>query len=97
VDLHTILRLPTGIFYAQGVKANVLFFDRKTCKGDSLDHQGLFYDHRTNIHCTLKQNRLSRADFDDFVRLYNPDNRHERKTHLVREEIRRPMACLHLR
>jgi len=40
-DLHTILRLPTGIFYAQGVKANVLFFDRQACKGDSLDHQGL--------------------------------------------------------
>ena len=61
-DLHTMLRLPTGIFYAQGVKANVLFFDKKPAARDSPGPQKLWvYDFRTNQHFTLKQNPLRRA------------------------------------
>lgn len=77
-DLHTILRLPTGIFYAQGVKANVLFFDRKPGRERPWTENVWFYDYRTNVHHTLKQNPLARADLDDFVACYNPANRHER-------------------
>lgn len=77
-DVHTLLRLPTGIFYAQGVKANVLFFERKT-GGEQLRTQDLWiYDLRTNQHFTLKQNPLTRAALDEFVTCYNPSNRHER-------------------
>src|SRR5208283_4484416 len=78
-DLHTILRLPTGIFYAQGVKANVLFFDRKPARETAWTTKVWFYDLRTNHHFTLKQSRLSREDLDEFVKVYNPENRHERK------------------
>ena len=77
-DLHTILRLHTGIFYAQGVKANVLFFDRKPRRERPWTEQVWFYDYRTNVHHTLKQNPLSRADLDNFVACFNPANRHER-------------------
>jgi type I restriction enzyme M protein len=77
-DLHTILRLPTGIFYAQGVKANVLFFDRKPGRERPWTEKIWFYDYRTNIHHTLKQNPLSRADLDEFVACFNPGNRQER-------------------
>ena len=77
-DLHTILRLPTGIFYAQGVKANVLFFDRKPGRERPWTEQVWFYDYRTNVHHTLKQNPLTRADLKEFVVCFNPANRHER-------------------
>jgi type I restriction enzyme M protein len=77
-DLHTILRLPTGIFYAQGVKANVLFFDRKPGRERAWTENVWFYDYRTNIHHTLKQNPLSRADLDEFVECFNAANRQER-------------------
>ncbi len=77
-DLHTILRLPTGIFYAQGVKANVLFFDRKPGRERPWTERVWFYDYRTNVHHTLKQNPLQRADLDAFVAAYNPANRHDR-------------------
>jgi type I restriction enzyme M protein len=78
-DLHTVLRLPTGIFYAQGVKANVLFFDKKEGSKDVATKKVWIYDLRTNIHFTLKENTLKESDLDDFVKCYNPDNRHERK------------------
>jgi type I restriction enzyme M protein len=78
-DLHTILRLPTGIFYAQGVKANVMFFERKPAQEKPWTKKVWFYDLRTNIHFTLRQNRLTRADLDEFVTLYNPDNHYQRK------------------
>ena len=78
-DLHTILRLPTGIFYAQGVKANVLFFDRKPGREQAWTREVWFYDYRTNIHHTLKQNPLARADLEEFVEVFNPANRHERR------------------
>lgn len=77
-DVHTLLRLPTGIFYAQGVKANVLFFDRKT-GGEQAQTKALWiYDLRTNGHFTLKVNPLARGDLTEFVQCYNPANRHER-------------------
>lgn len=79
-DVHTLLRLPTGIFYAQGVKANVLFFDRKPAADKKAWTEKLWiYDLRTNKHFTLKENTLKRADLDDFVKCYNPKNRHNRK------------------
>jgi type I restriction enzyme M protein len=75
-DLHTMLRLPTGIFYAQGVKANVLFFDRKVARpGQPWTERLWVYDLRTNKHFTLKQNPLRRANLDDFVQSYRADNR----------------------
>ncbi|MBM3860427.1 MAG: SAM-dependent DNA methyltransferase, partial [Verrucomicrobia bacterium] len=78
-DVHTLLRLPTGIFYAQGVKANVLFFDRKPAQEKPWTTQLWIYDLRTNKHFTLKENTLQRPDLDDFVKCYNPKNRHNRK------------------
>jgi type I restriction enzyme M protein len=78
-DVHTLVRLPTGIFYAQGVKANVLFFDRKPASETPWTKTLWIYDFRTNQHFTLKTNSLKRSDLDDFVACYNPENRHERK------------------
>ncbi|MGI8949656.1 MAG: type I restriction-modification system subunit M [Ornithinimicrobium sp.] len=72
-DLHTMLRLPTGIFYAQGVKANVLFFDKRVARpGQPWTERLWVYDLRTNMHFTLKQHPLRRADLDDFVMSYKP-------------------------
>jgi type I restriction enzyme M protein len=78
-DVHTLLRLPTGIFYAQGVKANVLFFDRKPASETPQTDKLWIYDLRTNKHFTLKTNQLSYKDLEDFIACYNPTNRHERK------------------
>lgn len=77
-DVHTLLRLPTGIFYAQGVKANVLFFDRKPASPTPWTNTLWIYDLRTNMHFTLKTNPLKRADLEEFVKVYNPANRHDR-------------------
>lgn len=77
-DLHTILRLPTGIFYAQGVKANVIFFDNRAASPDAQTSKVWFYDYRTNVHHTLKQRPMTYANLEDFVACYNPANRHER-------------------
>ena len=77
-DLHTILRLPTGIFYAQGVKANVIFFDNRPASKEPQTREVWYYDYRTNVHHTLKKKPLAYADLADFVRLYNPANRHDR-------------------
>jgi type I restriction enzyme M protein len=71
-DVHTLLRLPTGIFYAQGVKANVLFFDRRAGSAQASTKRLWVYDLRTNKHFTLKTNPLQRSDFDEFVSLYKP-------------------------
>ena len=68
-NLHTILRLPTGIFYAQGVKANVLFFQK-----GSPTKEIWFYDYRTGIKHTLATNPLQRHHLDDFVKCYNAEN-----------------------
>ena len=77
-DVHTILRLPTGIFYAQGVKANVVFFDAKPKDGQVHTKGIWFYDLRTNKHFTLKTRTLKLDDLQDFIICYNPYNRHER-------------------
>ncbi|MEO0126850.1 MAG: class I SAM-dependent DNA methyltransferase [candidate division WOR-3 bacterium] len=78
-DVHTLLRLPTGIFYAQGVKANVLFFDRKPASEKPWTEKLWIYDLRTNKHFTLKENPLRFDDLQDFIKCYNPENRHNRK------------------
>ncbi len=78
-DVHTLLRLPTGIFYAQGVKANVLFFERKPAQEKPWTKKLWIYDLRTNLHFTLKENTLKRSDLDDFVGCYNSKNRNDRK------------------
>ena len=78
-DLHTILRLPTGIFYKPGVKANVIFFDKKPASPDMQTKDIWIYDFRTNVHFTLKQHPMSDADLKDFIACYNPENRHQRK------------------
>jgi len=77
-DVHTLLRLPTGIFYAQGVKANVLFFDKRPASEKPWTEKLWIYDLRTNIHFTLKTNTLRYEDLEDFIKCYNPENRHER-------------------
>ena len=80
-DLHTMVRLPTGIFYAQGVKANLLFFDKKVARPGQPWTENLWvYDLRTNKHFTLKQNPLRRADLDDFVRAYKPGEPRSERT-----------------
>jgi len=78
-DVHTLLRLPTGIFYAQGVKANVLFFDRKPASETPWTKKLWIYDLRTNKHFTLKQSPLRLEDLQDFIKCYNPENRYDRK------------------
>ncbi|HEX8089388.1 MAG TPA: N-6 DNA methylase, partial [Blastocatellia bacterium] len=78
-DVHTLVRLPTGLFYAQGVKANVIFFDRKPPAEQPWTKELWIYDFRTNVRYTLKTNQLKRSDIDEFVACYNPENRHRRK------------------
>ncbi|WP_019606225.1 class I SAM-dependent DNA methyltransferase [Teredinibacter turnerae] len=78
-DLHTILRLPTGIFYANGVKANVLFFDNHPAAKDPWTKEVWFYDYRTNVHHTLKKKPLRLEHLQEFIDCYNPENRHQRK------------------
>jgi len=77
--VHTLLRLPSGIFYAQGVKANVLFLERRAASDKAQTRKLWIYDLRTTQHFTLKTNPLARKDLDEFVACYNPANRHDRK------------------
>jgi type I restriction enzyme M protein len=78
-DLHTILRLPTGIFYAQGVKTNVMFFTRVTDRVYPANHKVQateavwFYDLRTNMPSFGKTNALTAQHFEEFERLFGPD------------------------
>lgn len=78
-DIHTLLRLPPGIFYAQGVKANVLFFDKKPASENHWTEKLWIYDLRTNKHFTLKQNPLRYEDLRDFIKCYNPEDRFNRQ------------------
>jgi type I restriction enzyme M protein len=71
-NVHTLLRLPTGIFYAQGVKANVLFFERKEASEKPWTKDLWIYDLRTNQHFTLKTNPLANKDLADFKAVYHP-------------------------
>jgi type I restriction enzyme M protein len=63
-DLHTILRLPTGIFYANGVKANVLFLEVKSAAKEPWTKEVWIYDYRTNVHHTLKKNPMKFSDME---------------------------------
>ena len=89
-NLHTILRLPTGIFYAQGVKTNVLFFTRGKTQEDNTK-EVWFYDLRTNMPSFGKTTPLKREHFTDFVKAYTAKDRHtvddERFSIFTREEI----------
>jgi len=78
-DLHTILRLPTGIFYKPGVKANVIFFDNHPASKNPWTKEVWIYDFRTNIHFTLKKKQMRFEDLKDFIECYYPKNRHDRK------------------
>ena len=78
-DVHTLLRLPTGIFYAQGVKANVLFFDKRPGSPEAQTRNLWIYDLRTNMKFTLKQNPLRYEDMEDFVTCYGTGNRFQRQ------------------
>lgn len=78
-NLHTILRLPTGIFYANGVKANVLFFEKREASEKPWTNEVWYYDLRTNKHFTLKQNPLTAKDLEDFIDSYKGGNLSERK------------------
>jgi len=78
-DVHTLLRLPTGIFYAQGVKANVIFFDAKPASKTAWTKKLWIYDFRTNVHMTLKTKRLVKSDFDEFAELYKAGDRSKRR------------------
>jgi type I restriction enzyme M protein len=78
-DVHTLLRLPTGLFYAQGVKANVIFLEKKGASESASTHKLWIYDLRTNKHFTLKTNPLRRDDLNEFVDLYKAGNRHQRQ------------------
>ncbi len=77
--VHTLLRLPTGIWYSPGVKANVIFFDKKEGSPKAWTDKLWLYDLRTNIHFTLKQSPIQRNDFNEFVDCYRPGKIHERK------------------
>lgn len=77
-NLHTILRLPTGIFYAQGVKANVLFFEKKPKNNNPTTEEIWFYDYRTNVRHTPKKNPLRIEHLKDFVDCYQSNNRDKR-------------------
>lgn len=78
-NVHTILRLPTGIFYAQGVKANVVFFEKYEASEEPRTKAVWYYDLRTNKHFTLKTNPLSEKDLKDFIKCYNPKDISKRK------------------
>jgi type I restriction enzyme M protein len=78
-ELHTILRLPTGIFYANGVKANVLFFDRREAGRGAATKEVWYYDYRTNVHHTLKKKPMAYAHLKDFIKCYKSGKRHARK------------------
>lgn len=78
-NLHTILRLPTGIFYAQGVKSNVLFFDTNTESDEVKTKEIWYYDYRTNINHTPKKNPLRYKNLQEFIELYNSIDLSKRK------------------
>ncbi|MDQ6967255.1 MAG: N-6 DNA methylase [Mariprofundaceae bacterium] len=74
-NVHTLLRLPTGLFYAQGVKANVLFLEKKPASETPWTKNLWIFDLRTNKHFTLKTSPLKRSDLDEFVSCYTAPSR----------------------
>src|SRR5205814_4907432 len=77
-DVHTLLRLATGVFYAQGVKANVLFFERKPASETPWTRELWVYDLRTNMHFTLRQNPLRQEHLANFVDAFSAEDRTRR-------------------
>ena len=86
-NFHTLLRLPTGIWYSPGVKANVLFFDKRPASREVQTRELWVYDYRTNVHKTLKTKRLERGDFDDFIRCYHERQETQRFRRFSYEEL----------
>ncbi|MEH6716506.1 class I SAM-dependent DNA methyltransferase [Parasphingorhabdus flavimaris] len=86
-NFHTLLRLPTGIWYSPGVKANVLFFDKRPASKEAQTKEMWVYDFRTNIHKTLKTKKLTSADLDDFVECYRKREETERFRRFSYEEL----------
>jgi type I restriction enzyme M protein len=78
-DVHTLLRLPTGIWYSPGVKANVLFFDKKPAAKTSQTKELWVYDLRTNRNFTLRQNPIADEDLKEFVQCYQTTKRSKRE------------------
>jgi type I restriction enzyme M protein len=76
--VHTLLRLPTGIWYSPGVKANVIFFEKKEGRAKPWTDKLWIYDLRTNLHFTLKQKPIQRSDFDEFMDCYKAGQTHKR-------------------
>ncbi len=87
-NLHTILRLPTGIFYANGVKSNVLFFEKKKINKNPMTHEIWFYDYRTNIHHTLKKQILKYEHLIPFVECYQAKDRNKTKETWSKENLK---------
>ncbi|MCO6440748.1 MAG: SAM-dependent DNA methyltransferase [Nitrococcus mobilis] len=88
-NFHTLLRLPTGIWYSPGVKANVLFFDKRPASREVQTKELWVYDYRTNVHKTQKTKRLTNADLEDFVRCYHARQETERFRRFTYEELAR--------
>jgi type I restriction-modification system DNA methylase subunit len=88
---------PAGIFYAQEVKANVLFFDRKPAQVKLWTGKLWIYDLRTNLHFTLKENTLKRSDLEEFVACLSPEKSPRPKANLEGEKRERPLALVRLR
>lgn len=88
-NVHTLLRLPTGIFYAGGVKANVLFFDKHQARDKPWTDQLWVYDFRVGQHFTLRQRQLTRGHLQDFVDSYRPGRPHSER---VQSERFRPFT-----
>lgn len=88
-NFHTLLRLPTGIWYSPGVKANVLFFDKRPASREVQTKELWVYDYRTNVHKTLKTKRLARGDFDDFIHCYRARQETERFRRFSYDELAR--------
>lgn len=86
-NFHTLLRLPTGIWYSPGVKANVLFFDKRPASREAQTRELWVYDYRTNVHKTLKTKRLTSGDLDDFVACYHQREETERFRRFSYEEL----------
>jgi len=78
-NVHTLLRLPTGIFYSQGVKANVIFFERRAASSEPATTELWVYDLRTNQHFTLKARQMKRDDLEPFFQAYRPGEQRERE------------------
>jgi type I restriction enzyme M protein len=93
-NLHTILRLPSGIFYAQGIKANVLFFTKMPASKQEIKTPRIWvYDYRAKIHHTLKTNPLKTSDLADFIHCYNPQNIEKRTPTYTNENPEGRFRC----